>query len=373
MFKIPYSRPQLDQDDIDAVVAVLKQPTLTQGPISENFERALAKKCGAEYAVVVSSGTAALHLACLALDLGHDFEGIVPSITFAATANCLEMAGGQAIFADVTSGLPQLSPESFENKITKKTKVVLPVHFAGSSPDMEKISKIARAKNIFIIEDASHAIGSLYEPNIKVGSCQHSDMTVFSFHAVKNVTTGEGGAVLTNNKELYLKLKSLKHHGIEFPAGTKPAWHYEMTRLGYNYRLTEFQCALGLSQLKKLDGFISQKKALYQNYEKLLKDVKGVQLLKSSEGSSHHLCVISLDKKYNRDDCFAFLRQAGIGVQLHYMPLYRHPYYAGRSENLAQSENYFEHSFSIPLFPGLATDEQEFVITQLKKYLEAHA
>ncbi len=259
---IPYGKQSLDKKDIADVMSVLKTDWITQGPKINDFENALSHYTGAKYAVAVTSGTAALHLAAIAGGISKGDEIITSPITFAASSNSILYAGGRPVFADVQSDTANIEPKEIEKKITGKTKAIIPVHFSGQSCEMDRISKIAKKHKLIVIEDAAHALGSLYKGS-KVGSCKYSDMTIFSFHPVKHITTGEGGVVLTNNKKLYEKLLMLRSHGItkdkslfENADENCGAWYHEMRMLGFNYRITDFQCALGISQLKKLDGFV---------------------------------------------------------------------------------------------------------------------
>ncbi len=308
MKHIPYGRQFIDKDDIKEVVKVLKSDWLTQGPMVRKFEEALAKYCGAKYAVAVSSGTAALHLACIAAGLKKGDEAITSPITFLATPNAVLYTGARPVFADIEHDTVNINPEEIRKNITKDTKVILPVHFAGLPCDMPKIAKIAGKHNLVVIEDACHALGAEYKTNekwVKIGSCKHSDMTVFSFHPVKHITTGEGGAITTNDRRIYERLKALRTHGIYKDKNTakKGPWYYEMRELGFNYRLTDFQCALGLSQLKKLNRFIRRRREIVKMYEESFKANEFFSLPEEVENvkSSWHLYAIRLkDERENR-------------------------------------------------------------------------
>src|SRR3989338_10997620 len=297
---LPYGRQWIDEDDIKAVVEVLRSDWLTKGPKVEEFEKAMAEYCGAKYAVAVSSGTAALHLACLVAGIKQGDEAITSPITFVASANCVLYCGGKPVFADIDKDTYNIDPAEIKKKITKKTRAIIPVHFAGLPCDMGAIKKIAEEYDLIIIEDACHALGAEYgiqnpglrtkEEWIKVGSCSHSDMAVFSFHPVKHITTGEGGAVLTNNEKFYEKLLLFRNHVITkdpekftnkdlaFPLSSEPLihnpnpWYYEMQELGFNHRITDMQCALGISQLRKLDSFISRRRKIVSIYNQALGD-----------------------------------------------------------------------------------------------------
>lgn len=382
MNRIPYSRQHIDEADIQAVCEVLRSDFLTQGPKVAEFEKALAEYCDAKFAVAFSNGTAALHAACVALDVKAGDEGIAPPITFAATANCLLYVGAKPLFTDVSEGLPLMDVQSLKKQISPKTKIILPVHFAGSTAAMPEIYEIAQKENLKVLEDACHALGASYwsekeERWIKVGSCTHSHATVFSFHPVKNITTGEGGAVTTNDEEIYLKLKDFRQHGIRFPdaAESKPAWYYEMQSLGYNYRLTEIQATLGISQLKKLEKFRDLREEKFEYYQNAFKNFSELELLTPPQGvkSAFHLAIIKLRDAQKRDALFNYLREKQIFCQLHYIPVYRHPYYQQnayfRPEDFPRCEEYFERAISIPLFPDLKVEEQEYVVGCVKEFL----
>jgi len=382
---IPYATQWIDEEDILAVAEALRSAYLTQGPLVEEFEKKVAEYCGARYAVAVNSGTSALHIACLAAGIKTGDEVITSAITFAASANCVLYCGGKPVFADIDPGTALIEPADIRKKITKKTKAVIPVHFAGHPADMEEINKIAREKNLIVIEDAAHAIGARYklmESNdwVKVGSCAHSDMTIFSFHAVKQLTTGEGGMVLTNNEALYKKLILFRSHGITRDPSlltfnqsplTGP-WYYEMQELGYNYRLTEIQCALGLSQLKKLYEFISRRKEIANIYDEAFAKMEDIDYIREKQGfdSSRHLYVILVN---NREEVFNFLRKkANILVNVHYIPVYHHPYYQklGYGRGLCpRAEEFYLRAISIPMFPKLTNDEVHYVIEKVRQAL----
>ena len=278
---IPYGRQSISEEDVQAVVDVLRSDWLTQGPDVEKFERAVAEYCGAKYAVAVANGTAALHLAVLAAGFGIDDEVITSPITFVASANCIVYAGATPVFADIDTRTYCIDPVQIRSKVTSKSKGLIPVHFTGQPCDMGEIANIAQDNNLVVIEDAAHAIGASYEVNgqsYKVGSCAHSDMTIFSFHPVKHMTTGEGGMITTNNPELYEKLCLLRTHGITKDPGkltrNDGPWYYEQQELGFNYRITDMQCALGLSQLKRLDDFITRRRQIVAAYNKSFPIVK---------------------------------------------------------------------------------------------------
>jgi len=304
---IPYGRQFIDDEDIQEVIKTLKSDFITQGPKIKEFESALCEYTEAKYAVAVSNGTAALHISCLAAGIRHNHEVITSPITFVASANCILYCGGKPVFADVQEDTINIDPEEIERKITRNTKAVIPVHFAGHPCDLEEIYAIAKKNNLIVIEDACHALGAEYKGS-KIGSCKYSDLTVFSFHPVKSITTGEGGAVLTNNKKLYEKLLMLRNHGItkdptKFTINHQlstindyGSWYYEMQELGFNYRLTDFQCGLGLSQLKKLDKFIQRRREIVEIYNKELSKIDEIILPKERPyvKSSWHIYYIRL-------------------------------------------------------------------------------
>lgn len=386
MRTIPYSRQWIDEDDIQAVVEVLHSDWITQGLVVEQFEKELAAYCGAKYAVAVSSGTAALHLACLAAGIKKDDEAITSPITFVASVNSVVYCGGTPVFADVNSRTINIDPKEIQGKINKKTKAIIPVHFTGLPCEMEKINKIAREYDLIVIEDACHALGAEYKVKdgkwVKVGSCCHSDMTVFSFHPVKHITTGEGGAITTNDPVLYEKLKMLRTHGITknpdkfisenaaFTMNSNP-WYYEMQELGFNYRITDFQCALGISQLKKSGNWLEIRRKIAKIYNDELAGINLLKLPYSSADlkSSHHLFVIRVS---DRDRVFNQLRAAGIGVQLHYIPVYFHPFYRslGYTGHLCpEAESYYEQTISLPIFPKMDKHDIYHVIKTIKRII----
>ena len=379
MKQIPYATQWIEEDDILAVADALRSSNLTQGPLVEQFEKGIAQYCGAKYAVAVSSGTSALHIACLAAGVSAGDEVVTSAITFAASSNCVLYCGGRPVFADIEPGTALIDPVDIRRKLTKNTKAIIPVHFAGHPADMEEISKIAKENNLVIIEDAAHAIGAKYRLKggkdwIKVGSCFHSDMTILSFHAVKQLTTGEGGMVLTNDQELYEKLVFFRSHGItrsvKYMKEPEGPWYYEMHELGYNYRLTDIQSALGTSQLKKLDKFISRRKEIARMYDDAFAKIEQIDFIKEREGfdSSRHLYVILVE---NRKNIFNWLiAETNIMVNVHYLPVYLHPYYKklGYERGLCpMAEEYYSRAISIPMFPKLANDDVEYVIEKLKQ------
>lgn len=384
---IPYGRHYIDKTDINQVVKVLKSDWITQGPKVKEFEEALAKYCGARYVVAVSSGTAALHLACLAAGLKRGDEAITTPITFVATCNSILYTGAKPVFADIDYDTVNIDPQKIKERITKKTKAILPVHFAGLPCDMPEISRIAKENKLVVIEDACHALGAGYKYNgrwIKVGSCRHSDMVVFSFHPVKSITTGEGGAVLTNRRDLYERLLMLRHHGItKNPKGFKHnpgPWYYEMRYLGFNYRITDIQCALGISQLKRLGVNINKREKIASTYNKNFSNLLGLIELPPAfspdKRSAWHLYIIRLkDKNLIRGKTKLFLKMQDrkIHLQLHYIPVYRQPYYRKNVSfglNLANAERYYAEALSLPIYPTLTYKQQDYVIANFTKIVK---
>ena len=376
---IPYGKQQIDDKDVMSVGKILKSDWLTQGPTIEKFERALARYCNVKYAVAVSSGTAALHLACLAAGLKNGDEAITTPITFVATANSIIYAGAKPVFADIELETFNVDPKQIKRKITQKTKAILPVHFAGLPCNMREIYNLVKGRGITIIEDACHALGAEYRYNgswIKVGSCKHSDMTVFSFHPVKHITTGEGGAITTNRRKLYEKLQALKAHGIYKNSGMNKKygpWYYEMRTLGFNYRITDFQCALGLSQLKKIKEFLKKRRAIAQFYKNSFSKYKGIKIQKINNcRHAYHLFVLLIDfneSKATRKELVAKLSKLGIKTQVHYIPIYKLPYYKNNyyvtTVKYPKSEFFYKRAISIPIFSSLKKWQVKKIINSI--------
>lgn len=362
---ISYGSHIIDQKDIDGVVGVLKSDWLTQGPKVKEFEEKLAKYCGVKYAVAVSNGTAALHLAYLAAGIGKGDEVITTPNTFVATTNMLLILGAKPVFTDIRKDTYNILETDIEKYITKKIKAIVPVHFAGAPCDMNTILKIAQKHNLLVIEDACHALGASYK-GIKVGNLK-SDMTVMSFHPVKSITTGEGGAVLTNNENFYKKLLLLRSHGI-----TKDEKGFNvMTELGYNYRMTDIQASLGITQLKKLDGFIKKRRQVVLWYEEILGDCKNIILPVTDPNSANHIYVIRTKRKEDRLPLYNFMRNAGIGVNFHYPAIYSHPYYRARGYATIKrkmTDLYHKTSITIPLHTKLEKKDVWFVANTIKKF-----
>lgn len=367
---IPYGRQTLDEADIQAVVRVLQSDYLTTGPMVAEFEKRVAEYVGAKYAVAVSNGTAALHVACLAAGIKKGDEVITSPITFAASANCVLYCGGTPVFADIDEETYNISPEEIEKRITENTKAIIPVHYTGQPCEMEKIRQIAQKHHLIVIEDAAHALGAVYKDR-KIGTL--SEMTCFSFHPVKPITTGEGGMVITNDENLYKRLLLFRSHGItreeEFLSENQGAWYYEQVELGYNYRITDIGCALGNSQLDKLDRFIKRRRDIAKRYDEAFKNCEGIQIPKQSPDcdSGWHLYMIQIIKK-DRKMVFDKLRKAGVGVNVHYIPVYHHPYYQRNGyagEYCEKAERFYGRAISLPIFPGLTDEQQEYVIKQV--------
>ena len=383
---LPYGRQSINQDDIDAVVAVLQSDWLTQGPMVEQFEQAIANYCGVKYAVAVSNATAALHLACLAIGLGSGDRLWTSPNTFVASANCARYCGADVDFVDIDAQTYNLSLSKLEQKLSKAAqsntlpKVILPVHFAGQSCDMKPIAALAKEYGIRVIEDASHALGGSYDGH-KIGTCQFSDMSIFSFHPVKMITTGEGGMVVTDRLDLYQNLKQLRSHGIvqdpNLMSKENPEpWDYEQQALGFNYRLTDIQAALGLSQLQRLDQFVARRQEIFDRYQNRLQGLPIQQPISQPQSqSSHHLYVIRLKlEKISRSkrEIFSLLREQGIGVQIHYIPVHTQPYYRQLGFNwgdLPESEAYYQEAISLPIHYDLSDAEQDRIIQTLKEVI----
>jgi len=375
---IPYGKHWLDKKDIEEVIKVLSSNWITQGPKIKEFEEALCKYTEAKYAVAVSSGTAGLHLACLAAGIEEGDEVITSPITFVASANCILYCRAKPVFADIQEDTVNIDPKEIKRRLTKKTKAIIPVHFAGHPCDLEEIHQIAKKHNLIVIEDACHALGAEYK-GTKIGSCKYSDMTVFSFHPVKSITTGEGGAVLTNNKRLYEKLIILRHHGItkerrKFIKRSEGEWYYEMQMLGFNYRITDFQCALGINQLRKLDRFIEKRREIVEIYRKELSTIDDIILPKerSYVKSAWHIYCIRVNNSATRKDVFKRLRNYGIGVQVHYIPIHFQPYYKNlgyKEGDCPGAEEYYKRAITLPLYPTLGIKEVKFIIQKIKKLL----
>ena len=378
---IPYGKHCLDERDRRSVLSVLKSDRITQGPAIDRFEKEFAAFCGARYAVALSSGTAALHLSSLALGLGEGDEAITSPISFVATSNSILYARARPTFADIEGDTVNLSPAAVEKKINRSTKAIYPTHFAGLACRMPELEALAARRSLKIVEDGCHALGAkyLYKNNwVKVGSCRHSRMTVFSFHPVKHITTGEGGVITTNSRVLYRQLCALRTHGIYRSRASQRRhgpWHYEMRELGFNYRMTDIQAALGISQLARAEEFIEKRRRIADVYKEGLKNVEGLSLPAEPEGYYHtyHLFVIRVRgaKKEHRRRLMDYLQKNGIGSQVHYIPIYRQPYYRrlGYRDRCLEAERYFSEAVSLPIYPALSGAQQKKVIETLKRFV----
>ncbi len=405
---IPYGRQWIDEEDVEAVIDVLRSAWITQGPKVGEFEAAFASYVGSRFAVAVTSGTAALHLACLAAHLGPGDEVLTSPISFVATANCALYVGARPAFVDIDPMTLNLDPQKLEAYLEEKApskknrkqnarhqpcpRAVIPVHFAGLPCDMAQIRRVAKKFNLVVIEDACHALGAEYnrdgnkelgeDPWTRVGSCIDSDMTVFSFHPVKHITTGEGGMVTTNDETLYERLLLFRNHGItrnpdeftdcgsalirgncgrDIAKHNTIAWYYEMQNLGYNYRISDLQCALGLSQLQKIGSFIQRRRFIAEQYSDSLRRYPRLVPQKEMEGykSSYHLYVMCVHAhaRIGRNEVMDGLKHMGVGTQVHYIPIYQHPFYKklGFADgNCLNAEKYFRHCLSIPIYPAMS-------------------
>lgn len=372
-----YGKQSIALSDIIEVVKTLRSPWLTQGPKVAEFEKKICEYTGAKYAVAVANGTAALHIAMLALGVKQGDEVITSPITFLASSNSVLYAGGTPKFADIDAKTACIDPEEIKKHITPQTKGLIPVHFAGQSCDMEAIHNIAKENNLFVVEDAAHAIGSGYKGE-KVGSCKYSDMTIFSFHPVKTITTGEGGAITTNSKELYDKLLTFRSHGMtkdeNILTQNDGPWYYEMHSLGYNYRITDFQAALGISQLKKLDEFTEKRRKIVELYKKAFAGDERFDFLEEKDYSKacFHLFPLLFDfskLKMNKKELFNKLRENGLILQVHYVPVHLQPYYKNLGFNegdFPKAEDYYKKAISLPLYPSLCSCDVKKIVKIIK-------
>ena len=360
---------------------MLKGNFITQGKKIDEFEKLIAQKTGAKYAVVFSSGTAALHSACFAGGIEKEDEVITTPITFCASANCVLYCGGTPVFADINPETYNIDIKSIKKKISNKTKAIIPVHFTGQPCEMDMILKIADKYGLTVIEDGAHALGAKYHDK-KIGSI--GDMTVFSFHPVKHITTGEGGAVTTNDRKIYEKLLKFRTHGITKKSNSKKAlqepWYYRQEFLGYNYRLTDIQAALGISQLKKLDMFVKKRLEIAKMYNEAFESVKEIVIPKQIKGasSSWHIYVIQLKLEalgVGRKEIFDELKEKGLGVNVHYIPVYYHPHYKelGYKKGICpNAEQLYERIITIPLFPKMSKKDIEYVIKSVKSTVKKY-
>jgi perosamine synthetase len=374
---LPYSKQTIDQKDIETVVSTLKSSWITCGPAITDFEEKMAKKVGSKYAVAVSNGTTALHIAYLALGVGPGDEVITTSNSFVATSNGALYCGATPIFSDITANTGLISVDSIKSKLTNKTKVITPVDFSGCPADLDEIYTLAKENGLKVIQDAAHSLGATYK-NSTVGDCAYSDLTIFSFHPVKPITTGEGGMITTNDKALYEKLCLLRSHGItkapSILSQNPGPWFYEMTELGFNYRLTDIQAALGLTQIDKLDSFISSRQEAALYYDDAFQDCEDITplLVPVERKSGYHLYVIRLNFdacETTRAEVMTDLRDKGIGSQVHYIPIHTQPYYQKNvcpGLTLSETEAYYQTCLSIPIFPFMSKHDQDRVIEAVK-------
>jgi UDP-4-amino-4,6-dideoxy-N-acetyl-beta-L-altrosamine transaminase len=380
---IPYGRQSIGSDDIQAALEVLRSDFLTQGPVVPLFEKAVSTYCGVKFAYAMNSATSALHLSCLVLGVGAGDIVWTTPITFVASANCALYCGAEVDFVDIDPRTYNMCAQQLEHKLIEAEKkgrlpkVVIPVHMCGQSCDMKAIHALSIRFGFKIIEDASHAIGGRYidEP---IGSCKYSDITVFSFHPVKIITTAEGGMALTNDEELGIRIARLRSHGITrdvtgMENQAEGPWYYEQLELGYNYRMTDLQAAIGLSQLKKVDSFVAERHKLAEQYDKVLTTLPVCIPWRDPQNySAFHLYVVRIKLEGNKashKEIFIRLRTAGIGVNLHYIPVYRQPYFAKMGfdpQDWPEAEKYYSEAITLPLYPGLTSDQQHEVVSNLK-------
>ncbi|MBU8881200.1 UDP-4-amino-4,6-dideoxy-N-acetyl-beta-L-altrosamine transaminase [Bacillus sp. FJAT-29790] len=371
---LAYGQQWIDEEDVQIVVETLKSPFITQGPKIEEFEQSVARYAGTKYAVAFANGTAALHGACFAAGIGTGDEVITSPITFAASANSVLYCGGKPVFVDIDERTYNIDPHKISAAITPNTKAIIPVDFTGQPVDMDKICKIANEHNLVVIEDAAHSLGSSYKGR-KVGTL--ADMTMFSFHPVKHITTAEGGMIVTDSAEYAEKLRLFRSHGIRNYDLSKDEgpWYHEMVELGYNYRMTDLHAALGISQMQKLDAFVQKRREIANVYNQEFSKLEGVRVPFQLEGtkSSWHLYMLSLELeklKVGRREIFEAMRAENIGVHVHYIPVYMHPYYQklGYEKGLCPiAEQWYETALTIPLYPKMSSYDAESVVEVVGK------
>ena len=399
---IPYGKHYIDEDDISSVVEVLRHGQLTQGPKIREFEKKIANYVGSKYAVAVSNGTAALHLSCMALKLGKGDQVITSPNTFVATSNSVLYVGAETVFVDIDKKNLNIDIDQIEQviKSSNNIKAIFPVHFAGLPCDMPRIKQLSIKYKLAIVEDASHALGAKYADGSRVGNCQYSDLTVLSFHPVKGISAGEGGMITTNDKELYHKLTLMRSHGItkgnfEFPGisladnsltnkedalenGELKRWYYEMQYLGYNYRITDIQCALAISQMDKIEMFLESRRSMARFYDQAFEEIQNIIPLQSHgrNDSSHHIYVVSINFEkigLTRHQFMKKLAEQGVGSQVHYIPVITQPYYRDIGYDIEQypvNKKYYENTLSIPLFYGLSHAQQQMVISSISNLVQ---
>lgn len=379
---IPYGKQNISEKDIEEVINVLKSDFLTQGPKVQEFEQAFANYIGCKYAVAVSHGTAALHVSALAVNIKPGDKVITTPITFLASANCVKYAGGEVIFADIDPNTYLIDINQIEDKLKreKKIKGIIPVDFAGYPVNLEELRKLADKYGIWILEDACHAPGGYFidskGKNQICGNCNYADMSIFSFHPVKHIATGEGGMITTNDENLYKQLLLYRNHGMtkdpEFLNENHGGWYYEMQKLGYNYRITDLQCALGISQLKRADENLGIRNKIAERYDEAFKETKIKTPFRSNDiYHAFHLYVIQVEK---RKALYDFLRKNGIYTQVHYIPVHLQPYYRQfgyKKGDFPIAEQYYENCLSLPMYPSLSEEEQEMIIAKVLEFLDA--
>jgi perosamine synthetase len=380
---LSYGRQWIDEEDIQAVVETLRSPYLTQGPKIKEFEEKIAELTGAKYAVAFSNGTAALHAACYAAGIGLGDEVITSPMTFAASANCVRYCGGTVVFADIRPDTYNIDPAKVRSLITERTKAIIPVDYTGQPADLDEIMAMAMEHHLVVIEDAAHSLGASYKGKT-VGSI--ADMTMFSFHPVKHVTTGEGGVITTDSVEYYQRLLLFRSHGITrdqalMQNSYEGSWYYEMVDLGYNYRMTDMQAALGITQLQKLDKFVDRRREIAERYNRYFQGHPLVKIPYQADdrNSSWHLYVIQLELEKlhaTRKEIFDALVAENIGVNVHYIPVHFHPYYQaqGYRKGLApEAERLYERILTLPLFPAMSDDDVNDVVEAVEKVLAAYS
>jgi perosamine synthetase len=378
---IQYGRQWIDDEDIEEVVKVLKGPLITTGPKVKEFEEAISEYTNSKFAVAVTNGTTALTCACIAANINEGDEVITTPMTFAASANCVLYRKAKPVFTDILPDTYNIDPNSIEKKINNKTKAIIAVDFTGQPVELEEIKKIAKENKLLLIEDGAHALGAQYKGS-KIGSI--SDLTTFSFHPVKNITTGEGGIITTNNEEHYKKMMLYRTHGItrneELLVENHGTWYYEQQLLGDNLRMTDFQAALGISQLKKIDKFNSRRREISEKYDASFKDLEGIIIQKQIEDtiSARHIYIIQLELEKlqsNRKEIFDELYSRNIGVNVHYIPVYYHPYYKGLGYKKGLcpiAEDLYERIITIPLYPKMTDEEVDYVIENVINIIDKH-